>query len=436
MRARLLRLIYTSFFVLISPLLALRLFVRGGAVPGYRHRWAERFGRYHPAAPQGPFIWVHAVSVGETTAAVPLIRELMQQRPEAKVLVTTTTPTGGDTVQRMLGDSVVHVYFPYDIPAVLRNFFATYEPSILVLMETELWPNVIADCVHRGIPVLLANARLSRKSLRSYQLVAPLSLELLSSIDFIAAQTRDDADRFIALGARPGVVDVLGCLKFDLPVVPSVHEQAAALRRMLGVNRPILIAGSTRQGEEPIVLDAFAALQRQLADALLVIAPRHPERFGQVAELVRGRGLALVTRTEGRVCGAAESVYLVDTMGELSRFYAAADIAFVGGSLLPLGGQNVLEPAAVGKPVLTGPYTFNFGDICALLAADDALKVVRDAAELAAAALDWFSDSNERDRAGAAGHEFVLRNRGATARTLQAIQKFLPPAADGGNFAV
>ncbi|MGE4616390.1 MAG: lipid IV(A) 3-deoxy-D-manno-octulosonic acid transferase [Gammaproteobacteria bacterium] len=407
------------------PVLLLRLYVRARKNRSYLQRWTERLGIYHGNVPAQPLIWIHAVSVGESMAAVPLIRALMDNFDEAGILVTTTTPTGAETIKRMLGEDIQHVYFPYDLPHIVRRFLERFVPMIFVVLETELWPNTFASCVSRSIPIVLANARLSERSLKSYARLPWLSQQIIRSVDFIAAQTEQDRDRFIALGAAPERIQVFGSVKFDLDLPPSLHEQAEALRRQLGVNRPILMAGSTRDGEERIVVEAFNMIGKRLKGLLLVLAPRHPERFDEVAEMCRERGLAVVRCSTRAYCSDETEVYLVDAMGELPRFYAASDVAFVGGSLLPYGGHNVLEPASLGTPVLVGPHTHNFSEICRILEVGGALQVVSDGDELARAAFDWLVDSNERDRIGSTGAEIVRQHRGATKRTVELIRGVL-----------
>lgn len=420
-----LRRCYTLLFALATPLLLARLWWRSRRLPGYSNRWLERLGYYDRAAPRKGCVWIHAVSVGESVAAVPLVRGLAEHYGSEAVLMTTTTPTGADTLARMLGSAVPHVYFPYDLPSVLRRFLERFQPRLLVVLETELWPNTTALCREHGVPVVLVNARLSERSLRAYQRVAPLSRALVGDFTRIAAQSDEDRRRFVTLGAAAERVMVFGNLKFDLDLPASLHEEAEALRRELGNNRPILVAGSTRDGEEAQVLEALAIIRARMPATLLVLVPRHPERFDEVAGLCRAAGERLARRSEGGRCDDSTGIYLVDTMGELPRFYAAADVAFVGGSLLPFGGHNVLEPASLGTPVLSGPHTFNFAATCRLLADGGALRIVTDAPSLADAALDWLSDSNERDRVGTRGREIVRAHRGATVRTLELIQNVL-----------
>ncbi len=365
------------------------------------------------------------MSVGETMAAVPLVHALHKQFPGIGVLITTTTTTGADAVRRMFGTSVQHAFFPYDLPHFVGRFLAHFQPRLLVVMETELWPNTFAACRRRGLPIVLANARLSVRSMLGYRRLAALSRVTLGCIDHIAAQTSDDAARFVALGADATRIAVTGSLKFDLELPASVHEQAAAVRRALGVNRPLLIAASTREGEEELVLEAFLTIEQRLPLVLLLLVPRHPERFGAVAQLCANRGLRYVRRSESTTCAPEDQIYLLDSMGELPPHYAAADVAFVGGSLLPFGGHNVLEPAALGTPVLVGPHTFNFTEIVRLLQAAGGLQVVDDPPDLARAALKWLGDSNERERVGTLARDTVHHHRGATQRTVGVIGNFL-----------
>ncbi|MBK8960926.1 MAG: lipid IV(A) 3-deoxy-D-manno-octulosonic acid transferase [Proteobacteria bacterium] len=419
------RRLYTALFALLVPALLARLYWRNRRAGLTSDRWRERLGYYREPARGTAPIWIHAVSVGESMAAVPLVRALQEQCDGTSILLTTTTATGAQTVTRMLGDSVQHAYFPYDLPGAVRRFVDHFRPRILLVMETELWPNTFAVCHRRGLPIVLANARLSARSMRGYQRVAALSRDIVRSIDHIAAQTSDDAARFIALGADARRLAVIGSLKFDLDLPPSVHEQAAAVRRELGINRPILMAASTREGEEALVLDALADIAAQLPHVLLLLVPRHPERFDEVAQLCASRGLRFRRRSQSSQCDDRDQVYLLDSMGELPRHYAAADVAFVGGSLLPFGGHNVLEPAVLGRPVLVGPHTFNFTEIVRLLQEAGALKVVADAQGLAQAALAWLRDSNERDRVGGLARDIVHRHRGATHRTVGVVRELI-----------
>lgn len=408
------RLLYSAAFLLLLPFVLLRLAWRGRRNPAYRARWQQRLGYYDPALRLDEPVWVHAVSVGEVGAAAPLIRALRERFPYAPVLVTTTTPTGYDTVTRQFGETVQHVYFPYDLPWIVRRFLRRFKPRMLLLMETELWPNVIHEARRAALPVVLVNGRMSERSARRYRWLKGFTARMLGALTRVAAQTAADAERLRGLGAPADRISITGSLKFDVHLPASVFEEGAAIRRELGINRPILMAGSTRPGEEEVLLDVRARLTGQFPDLLLVVAPRHPERFEQIAEHCRKAGLTLARRAAGDACGVEVAVYLVDTMGELLKFYAAADVAFVGGSLAPFGGQNVLEPAALGVPIVTGPHLFNFEEIAAKLRQSGALVVGNDAAGLATSIAHWLGDSDARDTAGRAGSDIVSANKGAT----------------------
>lgn len=412
---------YNALIVILFPLVVLRLFWRGLRNRGYRLRWGERFG-YYSAQPRllRP-LWIHAVSVGEVNAAAPLIKAIKEHHLSLQVLVTTTTLTGYETLNRLLGHSVHHVYFPYDLPVIVRRFLEHFNPRALVLMETELWPNLLEQCHGMGMPIYLVNARMSERSARRYLMFRRLTRSMFEAIEHIAVQGGGDRTRFLQLGAEEARITVTGSLKFDVSFPPSIREEGAALRRELGINRPILMAGSTRLGEEEILLEAMALVCRRFPDLLLIIAPRHPERFEAVADLCRRLDLETVNRKSGRAVSLGTQVFLLDTMGELLKFYAASDIAFVGGSLIPAGGHNVLEPAGIGIPVITGPHMFNFFEISDMLQASGALKIVNSVAEIEHTVNAWLSDSNARDIAGRMGQATVENNRGATRRIMRLL---------------
>jgi 3-deoxy-D-manno-octulosonic-acid transferase len=416
------RRLYGIAFGLALPLILCRLWWRGRRNPAYRLRWRERLGVYRREARCDEPVWVHAASVGEVGAAAPVVKALRDRFPNVPVLVTTTTPTGFDTVVRQLGETVRHVYFPYDLPWIVRRFLLRFRPRLLVLMETELWPNVIHECGRASVPVLLVNARMSEKSAQRYARLPRFTAAMLCGLSGIAAQTEADAARLRKLGASNTVL-VTGSLKFDVHLPPSVYEEGAAIRRELGINRPIVMAGSTRPGEEEILVKMLGLLRQRFAATLLVIAPRHPERFDAVAEVCRKAGLRIARRRAGDPCEAEVDVFLVDTMGELLKFYAASDVAFVGGSLAPFGGQNVLEPAALGVPVVTGPHLFNFQEIAGQLRSAGALRIAADAPGLADIVGEWFADSDRRDAAGEAGRGLVASNRGATSAIIDMIER-------------
>jgi len=418
------RLVYTALLYLLAPLVLARLWWRGRANPAYRQRWKERFGVIAPMA-SGPVIWVHAVSVGEAQAAQPLVKRLLEEYPDHRILVTTTTPTGADQVRRLFGSDVLHLYFPYDLPPVVRRYLAAVRPRLLLIMETEIWPNLLAACEKRGIPVLLLNARLSERSAGRYRRMGGLARQSLRRLSHIAVQTSAEAGRFAELGAPRDRLLQTGSLKFDIRLPASVVEQAEVLRLSWGLDRAMWVAASTHEGEDQQVLAAHSRLLERLPDALLVLVPRHPERFDTVADLVAAGGFRYLRRSTDGAGDPSIQVYLADTMGELPVFLAAADVAFVGGSLVGVGGHNVLEPAALGVPVVFGPHMFNFAAIADLFLAAGAARQVTDSDELAAVLLAWLGDAGIRAAVGDAGRQLVEANRGALERTLELVRRVL-----------
>jgi 3-deoxy-D-manno-octulosonic-acid transferase len=426
------RMLYTLLLYLLAPLVLLRLGWRGLRAPAYWRRWPERFGFIEP--PLGKqVIWIHAVSVGEVQAAVPLIRALLEKYPVYSLLVTTVTPTGSARVKDLFADEVAHVYAPYDLPGAVKRFLQRVRPQLAIIMETELWPNLFHACHSRHVPLLLINARLSERSLAGYARVKPLVSRTLASLTEIAAQGEADAERFARLGAPRERIRVCGNLKFEQRTPPSLREQAEVLRREWGTGRPVWVAASTHEGEEEQLLDVLQQLHRQFADCLLVLVPRHPERFASVAELCRQRGVKIVLRSEMRPCDADTRVFIGDSMGELTLFLAAADVAFVGGSLVPHGGHNLLEPAALGIPAVTGPHVFNFTEICELLLQAGACEKVESVAGLAATLGRWLGDANERHRVGEQGRLVVEKNRGALQAVLAMVDRHLLEQAGQGS---
>jgi 3-deoxy-D-manno-octulosonic-acid transferase len=422
------RRLYTIVLGLLLPLVLLRLFWRGRRSPGYRQRWEERLGRLPPLA-AGKVIWVHAVSVGEAQAAQPLIRRLLADYPSYRVFVTTTTPTGADRVRRLFDGEVVHRYFPYDLPGIVHDFLDAVHPDMVLVMETEIWPNLLAECQRRAVPVMLVNARLSARSARGYGWFGDLTRESLQRIRRIAVQSPEDGERFVELGAPRDRVAVTGSLKFDIRLPASVGEQAEVLRLGWGMDRPVWVAASTHEGEEPLVLDAHERVLAQCPDALLVLVPRHPERFDEVAQLVADRGFDSSRRSDQPAPRPACQVYVGDTMGELPVFYAAADVAYVGGSLVPVGGHNILEPAALGVPVVFGPHMFNFAAIGALFLDQQAARQASDEQALAEVIVAWMADSGERARIGDNGRRVVAANRGALDTTMGLVAEILTEEA-------
>jgi 3-deoxy-D-manno-octulosonic-acid transferase len=422
------RQLYSALHYLALPFIFLRLAWRGHRDPGYWERWGERFGRVPPLPGDQRTVWIHAVSVGEVQAAVPLVRALRSGGRDLRIVVTTTTPTGQERVRQALGNSVLHRYAPYDLPASVRRFLARVHPQLVIIMETELWPNILHQCSRQRIPVLLANARLSERSAASYRRVASTARQMLASVSCIAAQTQQDAARLVSLGARPERVRVTGNTKFDVRLPASLGEEAQVLRRCFGVDRGVWIAASTHDGEEQQVLQAFETVREALPDSLLVLVPRHPDRAASVAALARKSGHVTVTRSESPASCVDASVFIGDTLGELPLFYAASDVAFVGGSLVQEGGHNMLEPAALGVPVIFGPYVHDVVEISERLTQAGAGRKVNDMGELGAAVVEYMQDANLRHVAGQRGRKFVEENRGALTLVMELVDELMAPA--------
>ncbi|WP_409498041.1 lipid IV(A) 3-deoxy-D-manno-octulosonic acid transferase [Pseudomonas fragi] len=421
------RTLYTLLFHLGLPLVAIRLWLRARKAPAYARRIGERFAINLPAMQPGG-IWVHAVSVGESIAAAPMIRALLERYPQLPITVTCMTPTGSERIQALFAGEprIQHCYLPYDLPWAAARFLNRVQPKLAVIMETELWPNHIHQCAKRGIPVALANARLSARSAKGYGRFARLTRPMLAEMSLIAVQTETEAERFRQLGARPECVEVTGSIKFDLSINPQLLDDARELREQWQAQaRPVWIAASTHEGEDEIVLAAHRRLLNQYPNALLILVPRHPERFNAVFELCRREGFATVRRSSGEAVNAATQVMLGDTMGELLFLYALADTAFVGGSLVPNGGHNLLEPAALAKPVLSGPHLFNFLEISALLRDAGALEEVDDAQGLALAVQRLFELPQDARRMGQAGLKVMQLNQGALQRLLDGLGRLL-----------
>lgn len=420
------RFFYTAFLYLIMPLVLLRLLWRARRAPAYGRRWQERFGFVSPIPRQRRVIWVHSVSVGETLAAVPMIRRLQQTYPEALLAVTTMTPTGSERVVAAFGDTVYHVYAPYDLPDAVSRFVRRVHPDLLIIMETELWPNTINSCARRGIPVVLANARLSEKSRNGYRRFISLVAPMLAQLTTVAAQTGTDAERFLSLGVKPDQLQVTGNIKFDLELGENQRNEAEVLGAQWrgrsqwrdGGGRPVWLAASTHRGEDEIILDALADVVQIYPDLLLVLVPRHPERFDEVAELCRKRGHATVRRSAAVVPASTDQILLGDTMGELALFFGACDLAFVGGSLVPVGGHNLIEPATWGVPVLSGSSLFNFSEVAGLLRSVKGLEICDSAAEIAACVKNLLDDGERRRAMGNAARAVADANRGAMDRLL------------------
>ncbi|MDM8557441.1 lipid IV(A) 3-deoxy-D-manno-octulosonic acid transferase [Candidatus Parabeggiatoa sp. HSG14] len=413
------RLLYTFLFYLLIPLILLRLLWRGVRARSYWQRWPERFG-FIPTSLIPQSVWIHAVSMGEVQAAVSLIQVLRTRFPD-QILVTTMTPTGSQRVREVFGDSVQHVYLPYDLPDAMTRFLNRVQPQLLILMETELWPNLLYACQARAIPVVLANARLSAKSATRYQYIGGLLRQMLAGVE-VAAQTKIDARRFIELGVPPSKVHFTGSIKFDTRLPANFSDKANKLRHQWGKNRAVWVAASTHEGEEEAVLNAFCELKKEFTNLLLMLVPRHPERFNRVATLCKKYGFIVARRSKGSLSSQTE-IYLGDTMGELPLLYAACDIAYVGGSLVPIGGHNLLEPAAVGLPVIMGHHVFECEEICRQLLKVGAAQQINDATQLANIVKIYLNDKILTKQTGEKGRLFVEQNRGALERLLAIIDE-------------
>jgi len=405
-----------------APAVFAATLVRGARDPAYRTHLGERFG----LGPRvyAPSLWVHAVSVGEVSAAAALVRALRARHPGMPCVLTTATPTGRAQAATLFGADVDVRFLPYDTPGAVRRFLARIRPRVAIIMETELWPNLLRECGRRGVPVLFASARLAARYVPRYRRFGTLFSAALRDA-WVAAQSAADAERFIALGADPARTRVVGNVKFDMQLGEAVAEKGSELQlRYLGA-RPVWTAGSTHEGEEELLLDAHAMLERTVPGALLVLAPRHPQRFEGVAALLERRGVIFERRSRTEAVRAESQALLLDTMGELTAFYAASDAAFVGGSLVPVGGHNLLEPASVGVPVITGTHTQNAPEIARLLVEAGGALEVADGTALAAAAARLLADPELRGRMGASARRFVESHRGSLGRLLALIEPLL-----------
>lgn len=418
------RALYTLLYGLLLPLILVRLYWRGRANPGYRQRTLERFGLFKPPEfdRRRPVIWLHAVSVGETVASAPLVKALQTAHPDWQWLITTTTPTGSDQVRRSFGDSVAHVYAPYDLPGFVRAFLRRCAPDLVIVMETELWPNLLHTCKQHTIPVVVANARLSEKSARGYGRLAALTRQMLNNVSVLACQQHADGERFAALGLARDKLHITGSIKFDIAIDDATRRAAAALRARWQPERPLWIAASTHPGEDEQLLDAFARVRRQHPRCLLLLVPRHPERFQTVHDLAVAQSWQVLTRSSGQAATETTDVIIGDSMGELMALYGCADIAFVGGSLVPVGGHNLIEPAYWQLPLISGAQLFNFTEVAALLQDHNALTVVSDAEALATCVSAWLDDPQQRREHGQRALAVAESNRGALAKLCVLIE--------------
>ncbi len=414
------RSLYSFLFYCSIPFVISRLWWRSLKNPAYRQRISERFGFYSQSYAQN-VIWFHAVSVGESEALFPLIRLIQTRQPQIQILITTTTPTGSRRVKTVLGESVQHVYLPYDLPDVVSRFLNTFKPKIAVIVETEIWANLFHACEKIQIPLYLINARLSEKSVNGYQKIPFLVVPSLCAITQIATQTEADKNRFIEIGANPEKVENLGNIKFDITIPECCLSEGQNLKNQIFAKRFVFLAASTHDSEEILLLDAYKNLKKQIPELILAIAPRHPERFSTVENLAKNLNLQTVTRTSNQPCENETDVFLIDTLGELKLFYATADLAFVGGSFAPIGGHNVLEPAAVGTPVLFGLEMRNFALIAEKMLTANAAIQCKNVAELENQIIKLYNQPELRKNLQHNAKNFVVQNQGATERIYQLL---------------
>lgn len=412
------RFFYTFVFYLLLPLVMLRLLWRSLKAPAYRQRWLERFGFAPPTENNRPSIWVHCVSVGETLAALPLIRALLERYPGHRLVVTTTTPTGAERVRAALGDRVTHTYCPYDLPDCLARFLRRVRPCMAIVMETEVWPNTVVACERRGVPVALVNARLSARSARGYQRFHSLFAPVFGALSVVAAQSEADADRLRSVGVQETALSISGNLKFDLAMDKALIEKGLQYRlRWSGAGRPVVLAASTHEGEESLILSALACIKVRYPSVLLVIVPRHPERFGDVQRLSQQHYKVQMHSSSEPIADSTE-VVIGDSMGELLALLQAADVVLMGGTWVPRGGHNFIEPASLGKPQLCGPSLFNFALVSQWLLDARALKVVESAETLAQEVCRLLDSPSDAEAMGEAGRQVAEKNRGALERVL------------------
>ena len=421
---RFLRGLYSAVLYVLTPVTVYHLIWRGFRFREYFHRWSERYASYPGPVPRVD-ISLHAVSVGEVNAAVPVVNALRSAHPELRWLITTITPTGSERVRALWGDSVEHVYVPYDLPGGVRRFLRHFRPRLALVMETELWPNLLFGCRDQDIPTYILNARLSARSLRGYRVLSPLIARVVRTLKRIGAQSADDARHFVALGANEERVINTGNLKFDIAAPAGLADFVQAFKDQDG-SRPVWIAASTHEDEEAAVISIHRRLRERWPDLLLLWVPRHPERFPRVAEQARAAGWTVAARRAATWPGSEDAVFVVDTLGELMAFYACADVAFVGGSLQAIGGHNLLEPAAVGTAMVTGPHLHNFVEISRRLQEAGALDIREDDAGIAEAIGELLQDPVLRKQRVEAGRTLVEQGRGALARTLEMIACDLP----------
>ena len=414
------RSIYTVLFYCLTPFILFRLFWRGIKAPDYRLRWLERFGFYKHTYPQN-VIWFHAVSVGEAEALFPLLRLIQQRHSDAKLLITTTTPTGSKRVTSVMGETVSHVYLPYDLPDAINRFIITFKPVVAVIMETEIWPNLYVACGQNSMPLYVINARLSEKSARGYQKIPTLVNSALAQVNGVFTQSHEDAQRFITIGAKKAIVTSVGNIKFDVEVPEAIILEGAYLKRTLFANRFVWIIASTHKDEEAVFLALYKQIKLKIPELLLLIVPRHPERFSDVQQLCLQQQLDVVLRTSAEPMLESTDVYLADTMGELKLLYAAADVAFVGGSMVSVGGHNILEALVVGVPVMFGPYMGNFKEISRRVLEQQAAMQCATSDEVIETLLELYQQKDLRLALVERGKQFIEQNQGAINRLYELL---------------
>ncbi|MDH4018072.1 MAG: lipid IV(A) 3-deoxy-D-manno-octulosonic acid transferase [Xanthomonadales bacterium] len=418
------RFIYSLLVTLVTPFVLLYFAFRGLRDRAYLNRLSERFG-FMPKTVKAGGILVHAASVGEFNAASPLIRALLKTYPGQSITVSSLTPTGSERVQRELGDKISHCYIPLDLPGAVSRFLSCLQPQLIIVMETEIWPNLYLQAQRLSIPLMMANARLSQRSVNRFQRMPGFIRDVLQTVDWIGAQSTDDLDRLTECGADPQAIELTGNLKFDLATPASLNEQGAALRSRWNSNRPVLVAGSTHEADESVVIPAFVELLKNLPDTLLILVPRYPERFARATQLAQAAGLRTELHSQGEACSEKAQCFVIDTIGELMTYYACGDVAFVGGSFGDQGGHNALEPAALGKAVLLGPNMDNAREIASLLSKTKAARRVTNQQDFRQAAEQILTSGVLRDSMGQAGKDLVEMNKGALDLTLKAVEKLL-----------
>jgi 3-deoxy-D-manno-octulosonic-acid transferase len=418
------RFLYSIIFYLATPFILLHFLLRGIKDRGYLGRWRERFAWY-PSGSQQAGIVIHAASVGELNAALPLIRSLLEKTGAAPLTVTSFTPTGSARVQVLFGERVSHVYIPLDLPGAVKRFYEFSNPKLLIIMETEIWPNLFHQAKRRNIPILMANARLSPASLGGYRRFASLVRGTLSSVDHVAAQSRADADRLIDCGALEHRVFEAGNLKYDIAIPDGLAEKAVALRKHWGEDRPVLIAASTHPEDDEVILGSLGRIREQVPGLLLILVPRHPERFTPTARMATDLGFRTDLFSDGPACSPQTECFVIDAMGELLNYYACSDLAVLGGSFGPVGGHNALEASALSVPVIVGPNTWNFTEITDDLIHAGAALRANNADELAGIAANLLLDREKRSEMGRCGLQLVRQGRGALQHTLSVIDDLL-----------